>query len=299
VNEVTVAFGAEQHLVGTLALPTQAPGAVAFLLLNAGVIHRIGPHRIGVKLARRLAAVGIASLRFDFSGQGDSRSPRAAAPYDRQAVKDIRSAIDHVQRLTGIRHFVIAGICSGADHGFVAAQEDARVVGLWMMDGYTYTTARTRMRYYRRRLEEGFAAASWIGRRLRALPAGIARAVARTRDEQRGTIAWGRTTPTREAYAAMMQSLVDRGVNVFVMYSGTFLARYSYAEQYRDCFGEYRFVDAVRCDFAPQIDHTVISLAAQQELIATLCEWALRIRFPATGATAWTSGDAPPVVVTV
>ena len=78
----------------------------------------------------------------------------------------------------------------------------------------------------------------------------------------------------------MMQALVDRGVDICVVYSGSFLDRYSYAEQYRDSFGGHRFVDAVRCDFAPQIDHTVISLAAQRELIATLCEWARQIRAP-------------------
>ena len=61
MNEQTVVFGPEQHLVGTITQPAQAkPGhaAVLVLLTNAGVIPRIGPHRLNVKLARHLASMG-------------------------------------------------------------------------------------------------------------------------------------------------------------------------------------------------------------------------------------------------
>jgi dienelactone hydrolase len=288
VNEIIVTFGTDQHLVGTLVLPALM-GPVGFLLLNAGVIHRIGPHRSNVKLARGLAAKGIVSLRFDLSGQGDSRIPRDAAAYERQAVKDIRAAIDHLQRLTGLQHVIIAGICSGADHGLAVAEEDPRVVGLWMMDGYTYTSAKTAAHYYLLRLQrlrrDGAFAASllaWLGRRLRALPERLVRRWVRGGGDAAAaeTAAYARALPSRDAYAATMQSLVDRGVDIFVMYSGSSLERYSYARQYRDTFAGHGFVDTVRCDFAPQIDHTVTLLAAQRQLVATVCEWAQHVTPP-------------------
>ena len=54
-RESLVQLGAEGHLVGTLVQPTGPSAAVGVLFVNAGVIHRIGPHRIHVKLGRALA----------------------------------------------------------------------------------------------------------------------------------------------------------------------------------------------------------------------------------------------------
>ena len=49
--ERSIAFGADGGLIGTLCLPS-IPGAngsgVGQILFNAGVVHRIGPHRINV-----------------------------------------------------------------------------------------------------------------------------------------------------------------------------------------------------------------------------------------------------------
>ena len=92
--ERTITFGADSGLIGTLCLPS-TPGAdgsgVGQILFNAGVVHRIGPHRINVKLARSLAASGIASIRFDLSGLGDSARASGNLAFEEQAVIDIRS----------------------------------------------------------------------------------------------------------------------------------------------------------------------------------------------------------------
>lgn len=150
MTEVTLSFGAERHLVGTLCRPGDAAvGDCAVLLLNAGVIHRIGPHRFNVKLARALARAGLPSLRLDLSGQGDSRLPAQPLPYPQQAVADLRAAMDHLQGLLGVQRFVIAGICSGANHGLAAADADPRVAGLWMLDTHLYPTPRTRRERWR------------------------------------------------------------------------------------------------------------------------------------------------------
>ena len=59
MHELAVSFGPLKHLSGTLALPDElAPAGVGFVMLNAGVVHRIGPHRFNVRLARRLADQG-------------------------------------------------------------------------------------------------------------------------------------------------------------------------------------------------------------------------------------------------
>lgn len=268
-NEIPLTFGPDRNLMGTLTLPAGAPPKpVAFVLLNAGVIHRIGPHRINVKLARHLARQGFATLRFDLSGQGDSRHAASGADFIEQSVGDIRAAMDHLSRTTDVQRFAIAGICSGADTAWATAQVDPRVAGLWMLDGVAYTTARTRWTRLRRRL--GGPILSAIGpaikRRLAALASPSSKEVV--------TEGGGRPVPTREAFARTMQALVDRGVNVRLVYSGSLLPTYNHDSQFRDAFAGQAFIDRVRADYCPDMDHTVTPVAAQQAMLNMVADWA-------------------------
>ena len=76
MTEQVLLFGTNRCLVGMLTEPekSQVPADLpAFILFNAGLLHRVGPNRLHVTLARRLARRGFPVLRFDFSGIGDSR----------------------------------------------------------------------------------------------------------------------------------------------------------------------------------------------------------------------------------
>jgi len=73
--ERVLRFGDSDNLIGihtSSAASSKRPGIV---LVNSGVVHRAGPNRLYVNIARQLAAVGYPVLRFDLSGIGDS-SPR-------------------------------------------------------------------------------------------------------------------------------------------------------------------------------------------------------------------------------
>ena len=60
MTEHTLAFGLNKALIGTICLPSTAQSSgIGVIFFNAGVVHRIGPHRIHVRLARALAAKGI------------------------------------------------------------------------------------------------------------------------------------------------------------------------------------------------------------------------------------------------
>jgi hypothetical protein len=74
-REKVVRFGREAKLVGILSEPQGAAGSARepmVLLVNSGILHRVGACRFHVRLARRLAEDGVSALRFDFSGIGDS-----------------------------------------------------------------------------------------------------------------------------------------------------------------------------------------------------------------------------------
>jgi hypothetical protein len=127
-DESVIRFGAHRTIVGILTPPQDRASDPVVILLNAGLIHHVGPHGLHVKLARALAAAGIGCLRFDFSGIGDSPARPDNLPIFEMVVKEPCEAMDELER-RGYRRFVLAGICSGAYSAFKATAVDARVVG--------------------------------------------------------------------------------------------------------------------------------------------------------------------------
>lgn len=128
--EKAVLLGPRRAIVGVLTEPEnkQPENNTAVLIFNAGLIHHAGPGRIHVKLARQLAKLGISSVRFDFSGVGDSSVRTDNLPVLEVATREPREVMDDLQR-RGFQHFILAGICSGAYSVFQTAIKDDRVMG--------------------------------------------------------------------------------------------------------------------------------------------------------------------------
>jgi pimeloyl-ACP methyl ester carboxylesterase len=112
----------DDDLVGIASRGTHTSGR-AVILLNSGSIHRVGPNRLYVALARRLAARGDLVLRVDLAGIGDSR-PRGAQPdnivYSPTAIDDVAAAVAWCKRQDA-RTVTVVGLCSGAYHALKAA----------------------------------------------------------------------------------------------------------------------------------------------------------------------------------
>ncbi len=278
MKEVPALFGPESSLVGITTLAESAQNkteTVACLLFNAGVIHRIGPRRLNVKLARTLAVNGITSLRFDLSGVGDSPASQQNRGLREQAVLDIKAAMDHIERTCGIRRFMLFGICSGAVQTFWTAVADERVVGLLMFDGIWYRSKRsTLIRDWKR-----FRAQPWhsgVKAVFRRLARGF-RAKNIARANQLFAAGGELSNPPVEEFRRHMQTLADRGANIFFLYGGSVLEYYSYAGQFQDVFGSETFVEKTRCELHPDIDHTVIAAETQNKLIGIVCKWVLEV----------------------
>jgi pimeloyl-ACP methyl ester carboxylesterase len=112
----------DDDLMG-IASRSANPNGRAVILINAGSIHRVGPNRLYVELARRLAARGDLVLRVDLAGIGDSR-PRGAQPdnvvYSTTAVDDVGGAVAWCKRQDA-KTIAVVGLCSGAYHALKAA----------------------------------------------------------------------------------------------------------------------------------------------------------------------------------
>ncbi len=138
----------EEELVGVFALPEQS-GPRGVLIVVGGPQYRAGSHRQFTLLARYLAQRGIASLRFDYRGMGDSSG--ASRTFE-GAEEDIRAAVDRlVERLPAPREVVIWGLCDAASAALIYAQADPRVSGLILVNPWVRTeagSARAQLRHY-------------------------------------------------------------------------------------------------------------------------------------------------------
>lgn len=139
-------------LVGILDQPVQ-PAAVGMVIVVGGPQYRVGSHRQFVELSRRVAAGGIATLRFDHRGIGDSGGERR--PY--YALNDdIRAAIDCLcTQCPGVQKVVLWGLCDAATAILIQANQDPRVAGLVLLNPWLESRraqARSLLRYAWRRL---------------------------------------------------------------------------------------------------------------------------------------------------
>ena len=129
-RERPVRFG--PGLVGVICEPKGAARRDAVVFVSTGGDPRAGLGRFPVTAARSLAADGIASLRFDFAGVGDSPAVEGDRSHvfetPRQA--DIIAALDLMQA-QGFGTMTLVGICAGAYHALRAAAADLRIAGLF------------------------------------------------------------------------------------------------------------------------------------------------------------------------
>jgi exosortase A-associated hydrolase 1 len=142
-------------LVGIASIPA-APCARGVLIVVGGPQYRVGSHRQFALLARHLAAHGIAAMRFDYRGMGDSGGEER----DFETIQDdIRAALDaFVDAVPGLADVVLWGLCDGASAAAMYAPGDVRVRGLVLLNPWVRTddgVARTTLKHhYRDRLRD-------------------------------------------------------------------------------------------------------------------------------------------------
>lgn len=138
-----------QQLVGIVAIPAQ-PHERGIVIVVGGPQYRVGSHRQFTLLCRYLAGEGIATLRFDYHGLGDSEGPPALGISGLS--DDLRCAIDTLMKqVAQVKEVVLWGLCGAATASALYAPEDSRVVGLAMLNPTVRTEqggAKAQLRYY-------------------------------------------------------------------------------------------------------------------------------------------------------
>jgi alpha-beta hydrolase superfamily lysophospholipase len=129
-------------LFGIVSEPAAgAPARDVVVLLNSGTIHHVGPGRLYVSIARECAQRGIAAIRIDLSGVGDSGvrpGEVVNTPYAASAAVDVQEAVAFAhQRFPGAQVHLV-GLCSGAYHGLKGAIAGAGLTSVVMVNPLTF-----------------------------------------------------------------------------------------------------------------------------------------------------------------
>lgn len=121
-----------RKLTGVLTAPKAPRTAGAVLLPNNGEARAIGPARAWVEWSRTWAAAGVASLRLDIGGLGDSRPPenKPRNPhYPIEAIDDISEGVAELNS-RGLGPVVAVGLCSGSFSSIDAAAAGVDLAGV-------------------------------------------------------------------------------------------------------------------------------------------------------------------------
>ncbi len=270
MKESLALFGRSQELVGVVTDPVSVGRErIACLLPNVGLAHRIGPHRLNVRIARKLATQGLVSLRFDLSGIGDSRGSTTGTNFLEQAIVDMRSAMDYLSSEMGIEKFVVFGICSGAANAYQLAIADHRVIGVFMFDGFRYPSTQHQLADVVARLRQMTFAqrAKFIAAKGKSTFTHLMGKSATSIDASIDVI-----MPPMPEFERNMERLLDNGASIFCGYSAS-LAIEDNGFGQLSAFGKAPFLQRITYEFMPEVDHTATPLHSQARLMEAVARW--------------------------
>ncbi len=147
VEEAAVYLDEGRSLFGVLTRPARAspdrssgPSRL-LILLNSGAVHRIGPNRLYVEIARACAAKGVPVIRLDLPGLGDS-PPMAGTTenvvFQSGTTQQIAKVIEYAKRELGATDISCGGICSGAYNSLKAAAGGLPLANIVVINPLTF-----------------------------------------------------------------------------------------------------------------------------------------------------------------
>lgn len=288
MREKAIRFGQGGALVGIL---TESPDPDAktrpgIVLVNSGILHRVGACRLHVTLARALARDGYNVVRFDFSGIGDSGVRRDDLPFEESSVAELQDAMNHLAGAKGHESFVVMGLCSGADMALETAKVDGRILGLGLFDPWAYRTPRYFLTHYGPKLLKPGVWANAIRARLQsdsATQSEFPTVANGTGEEDLDLPTYVREFPPREQAEKELRALTERGVQLCCVFTGGQSDHYNHEGQFRESFKRIDMRENLREHFVPDADHIFTELDHQRFLVETMRDWM---------TTHWPSGCA-------
>lgn len=254
MKETVCNFGPANGLFGILTTPdddVRVAGAPTAVILNAGIVHRVGPFRLHVNLARQLAELGFSTLRIDLSGLGDSESRTGKVATENRAMLDVSDTLDFLQQNTDADQFVLVGLCSGAYNAHRAAVDDGRVVGAVFLDGIVFRTAGFYVRHHVGRLLRVRFWRNAIKRRLSGWGAEDVDAIG----NKLGESEFFESPNSRQEVIGELTAMVERNMQMLFVYTGGYDDICGRA-QFREMFGFRPDQQQLQVEYYGDAEHT-------------------------------------------
>ncbi|WP_185234602.1 hypothetical protein [Teredinibacter franksiae] len=272
MTDLAVSFGNSPTLVGVVSEPeTVLSGSPTVIILNSGLLHKVGPFRLSVTLARRLAVIGYRVLRMDISGIGDSKM-RVVRDSTHKALLDVDYAMNFMSKDFGSQKFVLMGLCSGADNAHRTAVADERVVGTVNLDGYCATNFMYTLHYY----GERFLSWKFISSKLQRFTAVQKNTTPSDKSKEvfdPNADALLRSFPSRKQMGIEFSQLISRNVKMLYVYTRGVEYYCNYANQLFDILKPNKIRECVDVQLYPYDDHTWSRTEARKKLINSICLW--------------------------
>ncbi|MCP4091457.1 MAG: hypothetical protein GY746_16965 [Gammaproteobacteria bacterium] len=263
-------FGINNALIGITTEPeegTASSSLPAVIFLNSGLLHHVGMSRFHVHLSRILAAQGYISFRFDLSGIGDSITQKGPSSVVERSINETREALDYIQSSLGVDHFVLFGLCTGADNGHRVAVADERVCGTVLLDGYTYPTVNFVLHRYK---DKVFNIPTWYRFLRRCLFPPTSNEQNVETDSTDVLYAW--QLPPKQLVKQQLEQLVSRRVQLLQIFTGASQG-YNYQQQFQDAFRSVDFGTCIKVEYFENSDHTFTLLNDRDALTSLIVDW--------------------------
>jgi pimeloyl-ACP methyl ester carboxylesterase len=284
--EEPLQFGEGGRLFGILTLPGMPPRNAqelpVFVFLNAGLLHRVGPHRLYVGLARDLSRMGFSSLRVDLAGTGDSPR-RPGLTYRQSVAADFGEISGVLESRLGRLPLVLAGLCSGANNAVRLTPEEPRVVGMVLLDPICFPDYGFRARAVVVKYTNPARYLVWLKRRLNLLTIlpgesekdnemidPLTLGDQSTREQLRA--AWG--VPNREQLRAAFESICEREGRVLSVFTQNVHEYYNQAGQLGRVLGVDGYQQFCTELFWPQAQHIYPLDLHRRRLMEVIKTWA-------------------------
>jgi pimeloyl-ACP methyl ester carboxylesterase len=135
--------GRAGRMVGVLTRPADHEPLLPVCIVLLAPGRRVGPNRMWVETARRWAALGVQSVRFDIEGLGDSDGDGdlmtvEADLYAPRMTENVKELLDRLTELGIADRFVMVGLCSSAYWSFRAAIDEPRIIGATLVNQWSF-----------------------------------------------------------------------------------------------------------------------------------------------------------------
>lgn len=238
------------------------------ILLNSGIVHRVGTCRLSVKLARTLSAQGYNCLRYDASGIGDSPPRKDTKPFEESAPLELQEVMDSLQATKELDQFIVIGLCSGADVAYETAKIDPRICGIAQIDPYSYKNFKYYWHYYWPRVTN---LDTWM-RFFKRTFSGKAEKPDQKVGEDLELPTYIRVFPPKSSVREGLKVLAEREVRIYAIFTGS--AEYLYERQFADVFSSVKMDGLLRVTYLKNSDHMVTTLPEQRQLVDLISNWA-------------------------